>query len=180
MAADLGRSVVNPRAVRVVHNGIDVSRFGGPADPALRAELTNGTDRPLVLSLARLHWQKGLKHLVAAARQVPSAVFVVAGAGEERAHLDEEVARSGVGDRFRFLGFRDDAPRLLAACDLFVLPSLFEGLPVSVLEALAARRPVVATAVGGTGEAVIDGETGLLVPPAESDGACRRRHAPAR
>jgi len=65
----------------------------------------------------------------------------------------------------KFLGFRDDVADLLSVCDLFVLPSLFEGLPVSVLEAMAAGKPVVATRIGGTDEAVEDGRTGILVPP---------------
>ena len=71
-----------------------------------------------------------------------------------------------MSNRVIFLGYRDDVCDLLSSCDLFVLPSLFEGLPLSVLEAMAAGKPVVATAIGGTDEAVVHGETGLLVPPA--------------
>jgi glycosyltransferase involved in cell wall biosynthesis len=65
----------------------------------------------------------------------------------------------------RFLGHREDIPQLLATCDLFVLPSLYEGLPLSVLEAMASRKPVVASKVAGNDEAVVDGWTGMLVPP---------------
>jgi glycosyltransferase involved in cell wall biosynthesis len=72
-----------------------------------------------------------------------------------------------VSDRVVFLGYRQDIPDLLASCDLFVLPSLFEGLPLSILEAMAAGKPVIASAIGGTDEAVLHGETGLLVPPAD-------------
>jgi glycosyltransferase involved in cell wall biosynthesis len=68
----------------------------------------------------------------------------------------------------KFIGHRWDIPQLLASCDLFVLPSLYEGLPISVLEAMAAGKPIVATAIGGTDEAVIHGATGLLVPPRDS------------
>jgi glycosyltransferase involved in cell wall biosynthesis len=92
-------------------------------------------------------------------------VFLLAGEGAERPRLEARARSLGVADRVHFLGHRDDVPELLAACDLFVLPSLYEGLPLSVLEAMAASRPVVATDVGGTGEAVVQGETGLLVRP---------------
>ena len=77
----------------------------------------------------------------------------------------------GVRERVVFAGYRDDVPALLAGCDVFVLPSHAEGLPLTVLEAMAAAKPVVATAVGGTPEVVADGETGLLVPPGDVDGA---------
>ncbi len=161
------------RNVRVVHNGIDVERFDRPSDLALRSTFTGGTERRLVLTLARLHWQKGLRHLIAAAAEVPEAVFIVAGEGEERPRLEDDVTRLGLGHRFRFLGHRTDIPDLLAACDVVVLPSLFEGLPVSILEAMAARKPVVATAIEGNDEAVADGVTGLLVPPADPSSLAR-------
>jgi glycosyltransferase involved in cell wall biosynthesis len=95
---------------------------------------------------------------------VPNAIFVLVGDGSERASLEAQAARLGIGDRVIFLGYRDDVAELLASCDLLVLPSLYEGLPLSVLEAMAAGKPVVATSVGGTPEAVLDGETGFLVP----------------
>jgi glycosyltransferase involved in cell wall biosynthesis len=95
---------------------------------------------------------------------VPNATFVFAGDGPLRAALEAEARDLGVAGRCVFLGERSDVPALLAAADLFVLPSLYEGLPVSVLEAMAAERPVVATAIGGTDEAVTTEDTGLLVP----------------
>jgi len=156
------------RKLRVVYNGIDPGPFGRPADPALRAALA-GSDpaRPIVLAVARLSPQKGLDVLVDAAAQVPDAAFVVAGGGPERAVLEARARDRGVAARVTFLGPREDVPALLAACDVFVLPSLFEGLPLSVLEAMAAERPVVASRIGGTGEAVVDGCTGRLVPPGD-------------
>ena len=96
---------------------------------------------------------------------MPDATFVFAGDGPLRIALEAEARRLGVAVRCVFLGQRSDVPALLAAADLFVLPSLYEGLPVSVLEAMAAGRPVVATAIGGTDEAVTSEETGLLVAP---------------
>jgi glycosyltransferase involved in cell wall biosynthesis len=82
----------------------------------------------------------------------------------ELAGLKAKARELGINNRVEFLGHRNDIPELLARCDLFVLPSLYEGFPLSILEAMAAGKPVVATAVGGTPEAVIDGVTGYLVP----------------
>jgi len=135
-----------------------------PRSAQLRAELAgDGDARPMVLAVARLDSQKGIEYLVRAAVEIPGAVVVIAGDGPDRGKL-ETLARSlGVERRVRFLGHRRDVPELLAACDLFVLPSLYEGLPLSVLEAMAAGVPVIATAIGGTDEVVRDGETGTLV-----------------
>jgi glycosyltransferase involved in cell wall biosynthesis len=108
---------------------------------------------------------KGLSDLLAAAQLVPEAFFVLAGEGREREILQTRARALGIANRVSFLGHRNDIPDLLASCDVFVLPSLYEGLPVSVLEAMAAGKPVVATAVGGTCEVVLHGQTGLLVPP---------------
>jgi glycosyltransferase involved in cell wall biosynthesis len=151
--------------VRVVHNGIRLAPFDQPADSALRAELSRGIDRPIVFTPARLHGQKGQAYLLEAAALVPDALFVLAGDGPDRAALEERAAKLGVEARVRFLGHRHDIPQLLASCDLFVLPSLHEGLPLCVLEAMAAGKPVIATAISGTREAVLHGETGLLVAP---------------
>jgi glycosyltransferase involved in cell wall biosynthesis len=156
------------RKLRVVPNGIDPAPFARAADPALRARLAGSPDRPLVFTAARLSPQKGLDVLVSAAALVPEALFVVAGEGPERAALEARAEALAVARRVRFLGARDDVPELLAVCDLFVLPSLVEGLPLSVLEAMAAAKPVVATRIGGTVEAVVDGETGILVPPGDA------------
>jgi glycosyltransferase involved in cell wall biosynthesis len=155
------------RKMEVVRNAIDPAPFSRPPDPALRRALAG--ERSLVLAVARLDPQKGHRHLLAAAAEVPDAIFALAGEGPERPALEELADRLAVRDRIRFLGERSDVPDLLAACDVFVLPSLYEGLPISVLEAMAAERPVIATAIGGTDEVVIDGESGLLVPPADPD-----------
>jgi glycosyltransferase involved in cell wall biosynthesis len=155
--------------LEVVHNGIAAEPLAALApDPALRAALlAGGPERPIVLTPARLDGQKGHRYLVEAAARVPDALFVFAGDGDERAALEAQSRSLGVSDRVRFLGYRSDVPALLAACDLFVLPSLYEGLPLSILEAMAAGAPVVASRIGGNDEAVVHGETGLLVPPAD-------------
>jgi len=160
-------SKVPARKIRVVRNGIPLRAFEGRVDERLRAMLSGGSARSLILTPARLDEQKGHKYLLKAAAMVPEAVFVLAGDGPVRAELEEQARALGVADRVVFLGYREDIPALLAACDLFVLPSLFEGYPLSVMEAAAAQKPIVATAVGGTDEAIRHGETGLLVPPAD-------------
>lgn len=164
---------IPPEKLRVIHNGVDPGPFGGPPDARLRTTLTGDRHRPLVLTLARLAPQKGLDTLLAAARLVPEAVFAVAGDGPERGALEAQAATLGLADRMRFLDHRRDVAALLDACDVFALPSLFEGLPLAVLEAMAAGKPVVASNIGGTDEAVLDGVTGLLVPPSDARALAR-------
>ena len=134
-----------------------------PVPAALSRRAPEG--RPFtVLTVGRLHPQKGLDDLLRAAARVRDAVFLIAGDGPERARLEALARELGVADRVRFLGFRADVPDLLDACDLFVLPSLYEGLPLGVLEAMARGAPVVGTAVPGIEEA-LEGGAGMLVPP---------------
>ncbi len=153
--------------IYVVHNGVAVPDGNAPVNATLRAALTGGRARPVVLIAARLDKQKGHRYLLEATPLVPEAVFVLAGEGPERASLEAQARALGVSDRVLFLGYRRDIPDLLACADLVVLPSLFEGLPLSVLEAMAAGKPVIASAIPGTTEVVIHGETGLLVPPGD-------------
>jgi glycosyltransferase involved in cell wall biosynthesis len=160
-AQELG---VPARRLAVVHNAIRVPPLG-PRRLDLRATLLDGRPDYLVLTPARLHPQKGHAFLIAAAAEIPGATFVFAGDGPLRGALETQAREQNVSDRCVFLGERTDVPELLAAADLVVLPSLFEGLPVSVLEAMAAERPVIATAIGGTDEAVTTEVSGLLVPP---------------
>jgi glycosyltransferase involved in cell wall biosynthesis len=155
------------RKINVVHNGIPLPTIDAPANTALRRTLMRGTDRAIVLVTARLDKQKGHHYLLRAASLVPTAVFVLVGDGPERASLEAQARALGLSDRVTFLGYRNDVGDLLTTCDLFVLPSLFEGLPLSVLEAMAAGKPVVATAIGGTDEAIVQGHTGLLVRPGD-------------
>jgi glycosyltransferase involved in cell wall biosynthesis len=152
--------------IEVIHNAIQTERFGRPADPALRASLAGGDD-PIVLTVARLDSQKGHDVLIRAIAETPGARLVLAGEGPERERLETLVSRLGLGPRVLFLGRRTDVADLLAASDVFVLPSFFEGSSLAVLEAMAAMKPVVATAIGGTDELIVDGESGRLVPPAD-------------
>ena len=123
----------------------------------------------MVGSLGRLHPQKGFSDLLTAFAQVrqriPSVRLFVAGDGELRDDLEAQARSLGMAAVVTFAGVRADVSEVLAALDVFVLPSLWEGMPNAVLEAMASGLPVVATAVGGTPEVVVDGVTGLLVPP---------------
>jgi len=136
---------------------------------AVRAELGLDPDALVVGTVANLRAQKAYPDLLAAAvdvlRSQPDTRFVAAGQGPLEAEIRALHARLGLGDRFLILGHRPDAIRVMAACDVFVLASHWEGLGVAVMEALALGLPVVATAVGGVPEVVEDGREGLLVPP---------------
>jgi glycosyltransferase involved in cell wall biosynthesis len=155
------------RKVEVLHNGVPVEVFASRPKTGLDAA-DKSDRRPVVLTVGRLDDQKGHGVLLEAAQHVPDATFLLAGEGENRGALQQTAERRGISNRVVFLGHRSDIPDLLTRCDLFVLPSLYEAFPLSVLEAMAAGTPVVATAVGGTPEAVEDGVTGYLVPPGDA------------
>jgi glycosyltransferase involved in cell wall biosynthesis len=151
--------------IEVIHNAVHLDRYRCPVDPELRLQLSRDTDRPVVLTVGRLDVQKGLDVLLRAAVRVSEARFVIAGEGPERAILEAQAADLALGDRVLFLGYRTDIPELLAASDVFVLPSRFEGSSLAVLEAMAAGKPVISSAIGGTDELILSGDSGLLVPP---------------
>lgn len=165
--ADTVTALGVPRArVTVIPNGVDATRFDGPAD---RAALGWNGDGPVIGSVGCLAARKDYATLVdalaiLARRGRPFRVTLV-GDGPERAALEARVGALGLSERVRFLGERPDVERLLPAMDLFVLSSREEGIPNALLEAMAAARPSVATAVGGTPEVLEDGTTGWLVAP---------------
>ena len=107
--------------------------------------------------------------MLRATRSVGGARFLIAGVGREQARLERHAEELGVRERIVFLGHRADVPALLAASDAFVLPSLFEGTPLSLLEAMAAGKPVVASAIPGNDELIVNDENGLLVPARDTD-----------
>jgi glycosyltransferase involved in cell wall biosynthesis len=150
-----------------------------PAPPdfdgaALRREIGGGDVEHLVLSVARLQPAKGIDDLVAATarlrERLPGLRVAVAGSGPQEEELRAQIERAGLSDSFRLLGARSDVGSLLAAADAFCLPSRHEGLPISLLEAMQAGVPCVATRVGGVPGMVHDGAEALLVEPANADG----------
>jgi len=160
--------------IEVVHNGIDATRDQPKKNSgAIRREFNLRSDQKLVGEVARLCGAKGQHILIRAARLVieefPDAVFMIVGEdmeknGEYKHELEDLAEELGVKDNLIFTGYRGDVPDLMSAFDVFVLPSFAEGLPVTILEAMAARRPVVATPAGGNTEIVVHDETGLIVP----------------
>lgn len=165
VAAQLERRfAVPPSKVTVVPNAVDIDEidaglqarpFDWPVPPGRRSALV----------LARLESEKGIDVAIQAVTQIRDLHLVIAGTGSSRAALEATATTLGVADRVHFLGHRADPAALLGCADAFVLPSLVEGFPLSVLEAMAAGVPVVATDIAGTREAVEHGRTGLLVPP---------------
>ena len=158
---------IHPENVIMIHYGIDVDRYVNTH--MLKREDIGLRNEHIVLgTVARLGEQKGHKYLISAApqivRQFPNVHFVFAGDGPLRHQLENQIRRLDLEDHFHLLGFRSDVVNLLHLFDVFVLPSLYEGLPNAVLEAMACNKPVIATGVDGTSEAVVDQVTGYIVP----------------
>ncbi|GAB4227736.1 MAG: glycosyltransferase family 4 protein [Acidobacteriota bacterium] len=162
----------------VIRSGIEIGRFRRAADSgegeALRCEIGVPQDAPLAGMVACLKPQKApvdfVRLAARVASDVPDARFLLAGDGVLRGEVERAVREAGLGGRLHLLGWRRDTERVIAACDVLVLTSRHEGLPRVVPEAMAAGRPVVATAVDGTPEAVSPGETGFLREPGDVDG----------
>lgn len=156
--------------VVVIHNGCELKRFELPEDarPVLRKQRGLAENAPLILVPARLEPQKGHRILLEALPTIrsefPQAQFLFLGEGSLKKELQEQAAALDVERMVRFIGFQPDVANWYALANFTVLPSFYEGLPLVAVESLAASRPLVATAVDGTPEVVINGKTGLTVP----------------
>jgi glycosyltransferase involved in cell wall biosynthesis len=160
-----------------VYEGIDIHRIQAEPAANIHKELWLPVHAPIVGATGALTAEKGHRHLIDAAalvaREVPDARFVILGEGDHRASLEKQVKELHLEKHVFLPGFRADVLGFLRAFDLFVMPSIFAGLGTSLLDAMAASKATVATHTGGIPEVVLDGETGLLVPP-------RDHHALAR
>jgi glycosyltransferase involved in cell wall biosynthesis len=151
--------------IRTIYEGMDLSSY-----PRTERPVRRGTEEPIIVgTVAHLSPEKGLKYLIRAAAMISDVDarmrFVIVGDGASREELEEEVRQQGLQTCFRFLGFQNHIAEQLNSFDIFVLPSLSEGLSSAILTAMATALPVVATDVGGIPELIREGENGILVPP---------------
>jgi glycosyltransferase involved in cell wall biosynthesis len=174
--AELERSGTVPSRVALIRNGVQVDDFAATERPHLEMtarEWDIDGNTTVIGTLARFHKQKGHSYLLEAMTRVqtqrPGTRALLVGDGPLRPEMEAKAGELDLSETVIFTGIRRDVPEILALLDVFVLPSLWEGLPVALLEAMAAGLPVVATRVGGVPEVVIDGVTGLLVPPRDPE-----------
>ena len=170
-----------PSGVTAVPNGIDIGAYRPmPPSAELRSELGIPAGVSIITNVGAFRAQKNQTGLVEAFRRIVArrqdVVLLLVGGpvadGSALRDAEQAVASHGLANHVRFLGARPDVPQILALTDIYVQPSLYEGLPLSVLEAMAMQRAVVATDVGGNNELVRDGRTGLLVPPGDPQAIC--------
>ncbi len=163
---------ISPDKIKAIANGLHVEEFEGCPPAAL--PLRQDRDRKVIGIVARLDLQKGFEYLLRAVRDLrkmfPGVVLVIVGEGPDRTAIEGMVQEYGLQSNVVLAGQRNDMPGVYAAMDIFVLPSLNEGLPMTLLEAMASSRPVVATRVGAIPNVIADGENGFLVGPRDSAG----------
>ena len=161
---------IAPARTSVIYNGIDLAAFDArTVDRAsVRREIGVGPDDFVIAQVARLDYLKdhatAVRTIARVAEQNRQARLVIVGEGPLRGEIEQQIARACGTEIVRMLGLRRDVGRILAAADAFLLTSVSEGIPLTVIEAMAAGLPVVSTAVGGVPEVIVDGETGLLAP----------------
>ncbi len=181
---------IPPQKISTIHYGVDLNRFQ-KSGKTIRKELGLSDQDVIISVVGHLSDVKGHTFLLKASpfliRKNSRVQLVFAGDGPEKASLEQEAKTLGIREHVHFLGVRSDVPDILRSSDIFVLPSIYEGLPNVILEAMASGLPVVASRVGGIPEAVADGETGFLFPAGDStwleqvlaplirDGALRRK-----
>ena len=164
---------IGPKKVSVIHNGIDVDKYTGDGNSKEAKKNFGLHNDPVVVGVVgRLDKQKGIAFFLRAASEVlkveKHVQFLIVGEGPQRQELEKLSRKLGISGYVVFLGFIEDVPQIMSLIDIFVLPSLWEGLPISLLEAMAARKPVIATGVGGIPEVLADEVSGLLVPPKDT------------
>lgn len=160
--------------IQIIDNGISIDKYGSHMNKSstIKAELGIGVQQPVIGLCVVLRKLKGIPYLLEAlpaiVKAVPNVVCVIGGGGPERESLEVMAANLGLNDNIRFIGPRDDVERILPVFDVYTLPSESEGLPLSLLEAMAAQRCIVATSVGGVPTALEEGNCGVLIPPKDS------------
>ena len=170
--AELKATKLPPEKVVTIYNAVDIDHLmqnKQPVQESIRTSYNIAAEAILIGTACRFHPQKGVHNLISAFAKVqegyPQTHLVLVGDGELREELELQVERLALSQSVTFTGLRTDIPNVLSELTLFVLPSLWEGLPMVLLEAMAIGCPVVATNVGGTPEIVLSGQTGILVEP---------------
>jgi glycosyltransferase involved in cell wall biosynthesis len=175
-----GYAIAKAHSRRVITKKIDVipnaaivpDKISSVERKDYRKKLALDATQPVAVSVGRLIHQKGYSHLIASLARVrekiPAMVLVIAGEGNERENLERQIERLGLTNNVQLIGYRHDIQSLLQACDMFVSSSLFEGMSVAILEAMAAGLPVIATDVGDASR-VVDDKTGILIPNPEPE-----------
>jgi glycosyltransferase involved in cell wall biosynthesis len=168
----VGDGVPPARAV-TVHEGTDIERVDRAEPAQLHGEFWLPHHAPIIGNVAALVPHKGQRHLIEAAKvvlpQAPDARFIIAGEGELRPALERQIKEDHLEKHVFLAGFRPDVLSLHKAFDIFAMSSITEGLGTSLIDAMAAGKPIVATRAGGIPEVVVDGETGFLVPPRDHE-----------
>ena len=163
---------VNKKEILLIANGIDVKRFSCKINPDISKLFKVGKNLAVIGTVGRLVEEKGYIYLIDAAIMLikfyPDLLFLFIGDGPLLSELNYKVERHQLGNKIKFLGVRNNIPQLLSAIDIFVLPSLSEGMPMALLEAMAAGKAVVATNVGDIPKIIIHKKNGLLVSPANT------------
>ena len=169
-----------PDRVTTIHNGIDLDEFHPSPEQraAARQRLALPPDAFIVAGIGRLSYQKNFSLFIDVAAAVlaqrPAAYFVIAGTGPEERQLRDRAARLGIDQRLRFLGYVGDMPQLYPAVDALLLTSRYEGLPITILEAMATGTAIVSSKLDGVAEILRDGEDGALVAASDVDGFVRK------
>ena len=168
-----GQGIAEDR-IAVIYNGLDQEQFLAPPDgDDVRAQLGLGRDQPVIGAVAHISPRKGHRYLVEAIELLvarhPDICCLIIGEGRKEKGLRQMISRMGLEGNVRMLGYRHDAVSLLKGVDVAVLPSLREGLGIALIEAGFLAKPTVASDIPGIDEVVVNGETGLLVPPADPE-----------
>lgn len=161
--------------IKVIYNCIDIDHiknYNKDIVSELKHKFSISSSALVFGTVGRLHRQKGHEYLIDASKKVienvPDSVFLFVGTGSLRNHLIQKLKDNNISEYFRFAGYQENLPEILALIDIFVLPSISEGLPFSVLEAMAAGKPVIVTNVGGVPEIITNNVDGILVEPMDS------------
>jgi glycosyltransferase involved in cell wall biosynthesis len=173
-----------PRSkIEIIPDAVDINKFNPRIKGYEIRDRLNMQSAPIVLFVGRLDVNKGIQHLIKAfskiIRDIPDAKLVIVGEGPLKNYILSLINKFNIRESVMLIGrvSEEDLPKFYAASDLVVLPSLMEGFGIVLLEAMASGKPCVATRVGGTDEVIINGETGLLVPPADSYSLCQAMNA---